>query len=88
MEEKLRFVFSYERDGGVDDGSVRAVRDQPGDGVRLTSAVPPARARGLLELNRAPARHPSQTAAELEAAVLELRQAHMTCGPGKADVHF
>ena len=27
MEEKLRFVFEYERDERVDDGAVRAVRN-------------------------------------------------------------
>ena len=38
---------------------------------------------GLAELNRAPRLHPNQTAAAIEAAVLELRQAHMTWGPRK-----
>ena len=36
-----------------------------------------------MEVNRAPQRHPNQTAAELEQAVLELRQAHMRWGPRK-----
>ena len=38
---------------------------------------------GLLELNRAPRRHPNQTSPEIERAVLDLRQAHMRCGPRK-----
>ena len=38
---------------------------------------------GLLELNRAAKRHPNQTAAAIEQAVLELRQAHMRWGPRK-----
>ncbi len=38
---------------------------------------------GLVELNRAPQRHPNQTAAAIEEAVLDLRQAHMTWGPRK-----
>ena len=36
-----------------------------------------------MELNRAPRRHPNQTAAGMEEAVLELRQAHMRWGPRK-----
>ncbi len=38
---------------------------------------------GLLERDRAPARHPNQTAAAIEQLVLELRQAHMRWGPRK-----
>jgi putative transposase len=41
---------------------------------------------GLAELcdrGRAPAQHPNQSAAEIGAAVLELRRAHMTWGPRK-----
>ena len=37
----------------------------------------------LCERSRAPVRHPNQTAAEIEAAVLELRRAHMRWGPRK-----
>jgi transposase InsO family protein len=36
---------------------------------------------GLIEINRAPERHPNQTQAAIEEAVLGLRQAHMTWGP-------
>jgi transposase InsO family protein len=36
-----------------------------------------------VELNRAPERHPNQTPALIEEAVLGLRQAHMTWGPRK-----
>jgi putative transposase len=38
---------------------------------------------GLVELNRAPLRHPNQTAVSIEEAILGLRQAHMTWGPRK-----
>lgn len=38
---------------------------------------------GLLERNRAAQRHPNQTSAAVEQAVLELRQAHMRWGPRK-----
>ena len=39
--------------------------------------------KGLVELNRAAERHPNQTAAEVERAVLALREAHMRWGPRK-----
>src|SRR6201993_5571077 len=39
--------------------------------------------KGLEELDRAPLRHPNQTGAEVERAVLELREAHMRWGPRK-----
>ena len=38
---------------------------------------------GLVELNRAPRRHPNQTGEAVERAVLELRQAHLRWGPRK-----
>ena len=83
MDEKLRFVFEYERDE-------QTMRDLcAGFGIsRETGYVWLRRYRkrgaaGLLELNRAPRSHPNQTAPELEQAVLELRQAHMRWGPRK-----
>jgi transposase InsO family protein len=83
MEEKLRFVYEYERDEetmrelcirfGIsrETGYVwlRRYRDQG--------------ARGLLELNRAPRHHPNQTRVEIEESVLRLREAHMRWGPRK-----
>ena len=38
---------------------------------------------GLMDLHRAAHRHPNQTPAAVEKAVLELRQAHMRWGPRK-----
>ena len=83
MEEKLRFVYEYERDEetmrelcirfGISGETgyvwLRRYRDQG--------------ARGLLELNRAPRHHPNQTRVEIEEAVLGLREAHMRWGPRK-----
>src|SRR5208282_4460647 len=83
MEEKLRFVFEFERD----EESMKALCERFGIS-RETGYVWLRRYRqsgpeGLLELNRAPARHPNQTGAGIEEAVLELRPAHMTWGPRK-----
>ncbi len=83
MEEKLRFVFEYERD----EYSMTELCGQFGI-ARETGYVWLRRYRrygtqGLAELNRAPRLHPNQTPAGIEAAVLGLRQAHMTWGPRK-----
>lgn len=83
MEEKLRFVFEYERD----EQSMTDLCDRFGV-ARETGYVWLRRYRqygleGLLELNRAPRRHPNQTPIDIERAVLELRQAHMRWGPRK-----
>jgi transposase InsO family protein len=83
MDEKLRFVFEYERD----EHSMTELCQQFGI-ARETGYVWLRRYResgvkGLVELNRAPHRHPNQTASAIEQAVLELRQAHMTWGPRK-----
>jgi putative transposase len=83
MEEKVRFVLEYERD----EQTMREVCEDFGVS-RETGYVWLRRYRahgleGLVEVNRAPQRHPNQTAAELERAIVELRQAHMTWGPRK-----
>jgi len=83
MQEKLRFVFAYERD----EQTMRELCREFGIS-RETGYVWLRRYRehevgGLVELNRAPRHHPNQTAGGIEAAVLELRQTHMTWGPRK-----
>jgi transposase InsO family protein len=83
MEEKVRFVFEYEQE----EHTMSELCQRYGI-ARETGYVWLRRYReqgleGLLELNRAPQRHPNQTAAKIERAVLELRQAHMHWGPRK-----
>ncbi len=83
MEEKLRFVFDYERD----EQTMTELCQRYGI-ARETGYVWLRRYRGLgvaglVELNRAAERPPNQTPAEIEQAVLELRQAHMRWGPRK-----
>ena len=80
MEEKLRFVFEYERD----EQSMTELCRSFGI-ARETGYVWLRRYRergpvGLLELHRAAQRHANQTPAEIEQRVLELRQAHMRWG--------
>jgi transposase InsO family protein len=83
MDEKLRFVFEYERD----EQTMSQLCSRFGIS-RETGYVWLRRYRlhgveGLTELNRAPRHHPNQTSASIEQAVLELRQAHMRWGPRK-----
>ena len=83
MEEKLRFVYEYERD----EETMRELCIRYGIS-RETGYVWLRRYRdqgavGLLELNRAPRHHPNQTRQEIEEAVLGLREAHMRWGPRK-----
>lgn len=83
LEEKLRLVFEYERD----EQSMTELCRQFGIS-RETGYVVLRRYRqygvgGLVELDRAPCRHPNQTAAEVEQTVVELRQSHMSWGPRK-----
>ena len=83
MDEKLRFVFAYERD----EEPMKALCERFGIS-RETGYVWLRRYRqggpeGLVEVNRAPLRHPNQTPISIEEAVLGLRQAHMTWGPRK-----
>jgi putative transposase len=93
MDEKIRFVVGYEQD----QLSMRELCARF-EISRETGYVWLRRYRqyglkGLVELNRAPRHHPNQTGAAVEAAVLELRQAHMRwdrhcfgCkGPGPRD---
>ena len=76
MEEKLRFVFEYER-----DEQTMTELCQVFGIARETGYVWLRRYRqwgvaGLVERNRTALRHPNQTAAEIERIVLELRQAN------------
>lgn len=83
MDEKIRFVYEYERD----EQSMKQLCASFGLS-RETGYVWLRRYRqygldGLLERSRAAQRHPNQASAAVERAVLQLRQAHMTWGPRK-----
>ena len=83
MEEKLRFVFEYERKEFpmIELCSRFGISRETGyvwlRRYRLSGL------EGLEALKRAPWRHPNQTPSATEQAVLELRQAHMRWGPRK-----
>ena len=83
MEEKLRFVFDYERD----EHSMVELCSRYGicrdTGYEWLRRFRLHGVKGLAELNRAAKQHANQASAELERAVLDLREAHMRWGPRK-----
>src|SRR5271157_5889202 len=83
MEEKLRFVFAYERDEQTMAELCACYGICRDTGYVWLRRYRQYGVEGLLELNRAAKRHPNQTCAQMERAVVELRQAHMRWGPRK-----
>jgi transposase InsO family protein len=83
MDEKLRFVFAYERKEWSMSQLCREFGISRETGYVWLRRYRLMGAGGLLELARAPLRHPNQTAAVVEEAVLGLREAHMSWGPRK-----
>jgi len=83
MDEKLRFVFEYERDEETMRELCTRFAISRETGYVWLRRYRQSGVAGLLELNRAPHRHPNQTAESVERAVLELREAHMRWGPRK-----
>src|SRR6202051_4813220 len=83
MEEKLRFVFEYERDEQTMTELCQSFGIARETGYVWLRRYRQAGVAGLAELNRAAERHPNQTPGEIEQQVLELRQAHRRRGPPK-----
>ncbi len=83
MEEKLRFVYEYERDEATMVELCASFGISRETGYVWLRRYRQSGAAGLLELNRRPQRFPRQTPEALEQAILELRQAHMRWGPRK-----
>src|SRR5271169_66073 len=83
MEERARFVLERER-GEYSMSELCAIYGVSRDtGYTWWRRYQQAGLRELCERSRAPRWHPKQTAAEIEAAVLELRRAHMRWGARK-----
>ena len=83
VDERLRFVFAYERHEQTMVELCRAYGIARETGYFWLRRYQEQGVRGLLELNRAPHRHPNQTPVELEEAIVSRRRAHMTWGPRK-----
>ncbi|HEY1210005.1 MAG TPA: IS481 family transposase [Terracidiphilus sp.] len=83
MEEKLRFVFEYERDEQTMADLCACYGICRDTGYVWLRRYRQYGVDGLMEVNRAARRHPNQTCAQMERAVVALRQAHMRWGPRK-----
>ena len=83
MEEKIRFVFEYERDEWTMSELCQRFGIARETGYVWLKRYQDRGLPGLVELDRAPRRQVNQTVPEVERAVLELRQAHMRWGPRK-----
>jgi len=83
MDEKLRFVFEYERDEQTMTELCSRFEISRETGYVWLRRYRHSGVAGLVELNRAPHRHPNQTEESMEHAVLELREAHMGWGARK-----
>ncbi len=83
MEEKLRFVFEYERDEETMRELCSRYAISRETGYVWLRRYRKHGARGLVEVDRAPRHHPNQSAPEIEQGVIDLREAHMRWGPRK-----
>lgn len=83
MEEKLRFVYEYERDEDTMSQLCSRYEISRETGYVWLRRYRQHGAEGLVELDRAPQHHPNQTPPEIERAVLQVREAHMRWGPRK-----
>ena len=83
MDEKLRFVFEYERDEQTMVDLCESFGISRETGYVWLRRYRELGIGGLAELNRAARHHPNQTPEEVVQAVLELRAAHMRWGPRK-----
>lgn len=83
MEERIWFARDWERE----EVTMTELCEEYGiarkTGYEIVARWQGAGALGLQDRSRAPLRHPNQTSAETEAALLALRQAHMRWGPRK-----
>jgi transposase InsO family protein len=83
MEEKARFVLEYEQDVYTMTELCHRYGIARETGYVWLRRYQQTGLEGLWELPRAPHQPANQTGEEIEAGVLELRQAHMRWGPRK-----
>ena len=83
VEERARFAVEYESGEWTMADLCRHYGIARRTGYRIVARWQQEGAAGLKDRSRAPLAHPNQTPLEVEAAVLELRRAHMSWGPRK-----
>jgi transposase InsO family protein len=83
VEERARFAVEYESGEWTMAQLCRHYGISRRTGYKVVARWEQEGAGGLEDRSRAPLVHPNQTPAEVEAAVLVLRRAHMSWGPRK-----
>jgi transposase InsO family protein len=83
MDERVRFAVEYESGEWTMAELCRHYGISRKTGYKIVARWQQRGAAGMEDRSRAPRSHPNQTAAEVEAAVLALRRAHMSWGPRK-----
>ena len=83
VEERTRFVLEHEDELYTMSELCRVYGISRASGYYWLRRYREGGLEALQDLGRAPRRHPNQTPAVMEQAVLELRRAHMTWGPRK-----
>ncbi len=83
MEERIRFAVDYDSGEWTMAELCRHYGIARKTGYEMLARWQQQGVEGLKDRSRAPFAHPNQTPAEVEAAVLELRRAHMSWGPRK-----
>ena len=81
VEQRAQFVSEYESGEWTMTELCRIYGISRPSGYAVLGRYGRQGAAGLQECSRAPWQHPNQTPAEIEAAVLQLRRAHMRWGP-------
>jgi len=83
VDERTRFVLEYERNEQTMTELCEIYEISRETGYYWVRRFRQGGLEALQDLSRAAERHPNQTSAAIEAAVLELRRAHMSWGPRK-----
>jgi putative transposase len=83
VDERMRFVVEHELDEVTMAELCRKYAISRKTGYKWLKRVETEGLAGLVDLSRAPHRHPNQLAAELEESIIALRQRHPTWGPRK-----
>ncbi|HKQ87771.1 MAG TPA: IS481 family transposase, partial [Candidatus Acidoferrales bacterium] len=83
VDERARFVLEYERNEQTMTDLCEIYQISRTTGYYWLERFRQGGLDALKDLSRAPERHPNQTPSSAEAAILELRRAHMTWGPRK-----
>ena len=83
VDERARFILEYERNEQTMTDLCEIYQISRTTGYYWLERYRQGGLDALKDLSRAPERHPNQTASSAEAAILELRRAHMRWGPRK-----